>query len=427
MEVPNTLNNRDGTLYVEGVSTSDLANRYGTPLYVYSEGRIRDNYRRLYRSLSSKYPKVKIHFAAKSNTNLSVLRILKEEGACLDTVSVGEVHLALEASFSPEDILFTGTNVRNEDLEYLLRSGVKMNVDSLSVLRRLLDIKTPEVLSVRVNPEIGAGHHEHVITAGKDSKFGIWEDQLISAYRYALERGVKRFGIHMHIGSGIMDPVPHSLATRKILEMAKRIQGELNIDLEFIDLGGGIGIPYRPGEDRVNLDQFFSDVVNTFREKLDEYGLGQPWLYMEPGRYIAGDAGLLLTRVNTLKETPHKHIVGVDAGFNALARPAMYGSYHHILLTNRMDAPEELKYDVTGPLCESGDFLTKGRTLPAVNEGDLLAVLDTGAYGFVMASNYNSTLKPPEVLVKGEEHVEIRAREGLEDLLLKQIVPEWLR
>ncbi|MFO8110021.1 MAG: diaminopimelate decarboxylase [Thermoplasmata archaeon] len=426
MKLSSIYKNKSGEMYIEDVSSMELAERFGTPLYVYSEGRIRDNYRRLYDAISSNYERTKIHFSAKSNTNLSVLRILCSEGACLDAVSVGEVYLALKAGFSPERILFTGTNVRDRDLDYLVESGVNLNVDSLSMLNRLLEYTTPKLLSVRVNPGTGAGHHKHVITGGKDSKFGIWEKDLTHAYGRALDAGVERFGIHMHIGSGILEPEPHYHATVVLLDMVRKLRESLGINFEFIDIGGGIGVPYRPDETKMDLAEFSDKVVTLFREKVEEYGLGHPYLYMEPGRYVVSDAGIILTRVNTVKTTPHKKFVGVDAGFNVLARPAMYDSYHHMLLANRMDSPAEELYDVTGPLCESGDFLAKDRRLPAVKEGDLLAVLNAGAYGFVMASNYNSTSKPPEVLVRGDRWAETRAGEGMDDLSRGQNIPQWL-
>lgn len=421
------LENRGGVLYIDGVSSLELAEKFDTPLYVLAERRIRENYRRLYGALKRQFDKVKIYYSAKANTSLAVLKILESEGACLDAVSPGEVFLALKSGFTPDRILFTGTGVRNDELRFLVDSGVTINVDSLSQLRRLLDFHVPELISVRVNPEIGAGHHEHCITAGKDSKFGIWEEDVIEAYRRAREAGVKRFGMQMHIGSGILTVEPFLLAAEKLLEIAHRVREEVDIEFEFIDFGGGLGIPYRPEEEALSLEIFAEKVLSLYLERTEEYELGRPWFFIEPGRYIVCDAGVLLTTVNTVKVTPFKKFVGVDAGFNVLIRPAMYGSYHPIVVANRLNSAEEETYDIAGPLCESGDLLARGRRLPRISEGDLLAILNAGAYGFSMSSQYNSRPRPAEVMVRDGEYALVRRRETLEALLTGQALPPWLK
>ena len=415
-----------GRLCIDGVSALDLTEEFDTPLYVISENKIRENYRRLKSALQSSYSKAKIFYSAKANTNLSVLRILESEGACLDAVSPGEVLLALKAGFPPSRILFTGTSVRDDELSYLIREGIYINVDALSELRRLLRLITPDVLSVRVNPEFGAGHHEHVITAGKMSKFGIWEDDAVKAYEMAKAAGVRRFGIQMHIGSGIMDVEPFILAGEKLMKIAKKIHEDVGVDFEFMDFGGGIGVPYRPEEKQVDLKSFSEKLVGLFLRRVREYSLGEPELWFEPGRYLVAEAGVLLTRVNTVKPTPFRTFVGVDAGFNVLIRPAMYGSYHHILVANRLDEPLKELYDLCGPLCESGDVFARDRLLPEISEGDLIAILNAGAYGFSMSSTYNSRPRPPEILVNKGRYQLVRARETFEDLLKGQRTAEWL-
>ena len=421
------LENRGGVLYIDGVSSLELVEKFDTPLYVLAERRIRENYRRLYDALTKHFSKVRIYYSAKANTSLTVLKILESEGAHLDTVSPGEVFLALKAGFTSDRILFTGTSVRDDELRFLVDSGVTINVDSLSQLRRLLNFHVPEMISVRVNPEIGAGHHEHCITAGKDSKFGIWEDDVIKAYKEAKEAGVKKFGIQMHIGSGILTVKPFLLAAEKLLDIARRVHEEVGIDFEFIDFGGGLGVPYRPEEKPLSLDLYAEKVLSLYAKRIKEYNLGEPWFIIEPGRYIVCDAGVLLTRVNTVKITPFKKFVGVDAGFNTLIRPAMYGSYHPIVVADNLNSTEKEIYDVAGPLCESGDLLAKNRKLPEINEGDLLAILNAGAYGFSMSSQYNSRPRPAEVLVRNGEYALIRERETLNSLLMGQNLPSWLK
>jgi diaminopimelate decarboxylase len=427
MGTPAPLENRKGELFIDGVSALNLAELFGTPLYVTSETRVRENYRKIYTALNRNYEKIRVHYSAKANTSLSVLKILESEGAYLDAVSIGEVFLALKGGFPPERILFTGTNVRNEEFKFLLDSNVMINVDSLSELNRMLGMATPELLSVRLNPEVGAGHHEHCITAGKNSKFGLWENSILEAYETAQKAGVKRFGIHMHIGSGILTVEPFVLATENLLDIANKVHILTGIDFEFIDIGGGIGVPYRPEEKELDLTLFSNKVLNLFRRKIAEYSLGAPIFCVEPGRYIVCDAGVLLTAVNTVKVTPFKKFVGVDAGFNTLVRPAMYGSYHPIIVANKLGVPNAETYDVEGPLCESGDILAKDRSLPKIEEGDVLAVLNAGAYGFSMSSQYNSMPRAAEVLVKNGKYKLIRERESLGDLAIGQKFAGWLK
>ncbi len=420
------LENGNGALYIDGVSASKLVKEFDTPLYVVSERRIRSNLRCLKKALSKQYSKVRILYSTKANTNLSVLKVVQSEGAWLDAVSPGEIFLALKAGFPPEKILFTGTSVRDDELRFVVDSGVAMNVDSLSQLRRLLKFHVPSFLSVRVNPEVGAGHHEHCITGGKDSKFGIWEDDVVEAYKTAKKAGVKKFGVQMHIGSGILNVEPFLPALEKLMEIAGLVHRETGITFEFVDVGGGVGVPYRPEEKPLDLDEFAEKVLTLFKKRVKEYGLGEPWFFIEPGRFIVCDAVVLLTTVNTVKVTPHKRFVGVDAGFNTLIRPVMYGSYHPIVVANKLNEPEAETYDVSGPLCESGDFLARDRKLPKIEEGDLLAVLNAGAYGFSMSSQYNSRPKCAEVMVKDGKCALVREREKLETLLSGQKLPPWV-
>jgi diaminopimelate decarboxylase len=416
------LEERKGNLYFDGFSVKELAEKYDTPLYVMSEKRIRDNYDRLYGALVNNYKYVRIYYAAKANTNLNVLKILQSQGSYLDTVSPGEVFLALSAGFTPDRIMFTGTSVRNDELKMLSDANITINVDSQSEMDRLLKISPPQIISVRVNPEVGAGHHSHCITAGPESKFGLWEEEVIQAYAIAQRARVGRFGIHMHIGSGILDPEPYMLAVEKLLSIAKRVHEEVGIDFEFIDIGGGLGVPYKPEDQELDLAAFSNKVVNLFKNKVKEYGLGKPYLFVEPGRYLVCDSTILLTQVNTLKVTPAHKYIGVDAGFNTLIRPTMYGSYHPILVANKLDATEKDTFDVAGPVCESGDLLAKDRELPLMEEGDILAILNAGAYGFSMSSQYNSRPRAAEVMIKNGKPVVVREREQLKDLIANQRV-----
>jgi diaminopimelate decarboxylase len=416
------LEERKGNLYFDGFSVKELVDKYDTPLYLMSEKRIRDNYDRLYGALVNNYKYVRIYYAAKANTNLNVLKILHSQGAYLDTVSPGEVFLALSAGYTPDRIMFTGTSVRNDELKMLADANITINIDSQSEMDRLLKISVPQILSVRVNPEVGAGHHDHCITAGPESKFGLWEEEVIQAYAIAQRARVGRFGIHMHIGSGVLEPEPYLAAVEKLLSIAKRVKKEVGINFEFIDIGGGLGVPYKPEDTELDVAAFSSKVVNLFKNKVKDYGLGKPYLFVEPGRYLVCDSTILLTTVNTVKVTPAHKYVGVDAGFNTLIRPTMYGSYHPILVANKLNEAEKETYSIAGPICESGDLLAKDRQLPEIQEGDVLAVLNAGAYGYSMSSQYNSRPRAAEVMIRGGKPVIVREREQLKDLMTNQRV-----
>jgi diaminopimelate decarboxylase len=414
------LENRKGDLYFDGFSVEELAQKYDTPLYVMSEKRIRENYNRIYDVIVNKYKDLRIYYACKANTNLTVLKVLQSEGAYLDAVSPGEVFMGLSSGFTPDRILFTGVSVRNDELKFLVDLGVTINIDSLSELERLLKISVPSTISIRVNPEVGDGHHDHCVTAGPHVKFGLCEEDVLKAYMTAKKARVERFGIHMHIGSGILKINSYVLAVEKLLEIAKRVHEELGITFDFIDLGGGFGVSYHPDDETFDWSEYVSRIISLFKSKVKEYKLGKPFLCIEPGRYLVCDAGILLTTVNTVKFTNHRKFVGVDSGFNTLVRPAMYDSYHHILVANKLNEKNTAVFDVVGPLCESGDVLAKDRELPLIVEGDVLAILNTGAYGFSMSSQYNSRPRAAEVMIQQGKPVLVRVREQIQDLLISQ-------
>jgi diaminopimelate decarboxylase len=343
-----------------------------------------------------------------------------DEGTYLDAASPGEIFLGLKAGFPNEKIMFTGTSVSENELEYAQKENIVINIDSITQLKALLRISEPKILSMRINPEVGSGHHEHVITGGKDSKFGIWKEDALNGYKTAKKAGVKNFGIHMHIGSGILKTDPFISALSNFMEIVRVISLKTNIKFQFIDIGGGLGVPYNPDEKELDIESFASQVTSIVKKKLKYQHLGDPILCMEPGRYFVCDSTILLTKVNSVKKTPYKKFIGVDAGFNTLIRPAMYNSFHQIIIANKLNEKVEEKYDIVGPLCESGDFLGKSRRLPSVDEGDTLAILNAGAYGFSMSSHYNSRPRPAEIMVKNGDDRIIRERENFENLLTGQ-------
>ncbi len=423
---------RDGILYFENVNTLDLAKKYGTPCYIINENMIRKRYNELKNVMDSEYIKNDIHFAVKANSNLSILKILDSEGSHFDCTSKGEIYTCLKAGILPEKIIYTGNMFTNEDFEFAIINEVIINLDSLSQLERLERAynkikKDKKTLSFRINPEFGAGHHIHDITAGKDIKFGILEDQVIEAYKKARELGFRDFGIHQHIGSGINNPYDFEKATKKFLSIIKKIIDSLNIKFKFIDFGGGLGIPYRPKEDPLDLDLYKDIVIKPFKELVNTVDIEEPVFKIEPGRYLTAESSIILTQINTIKDNGYKLFAGINAGFNTLIRPTLYGSYHHIIVCHKKEKEKKLKYDIAGPICESGDILGKDRELPELREGDFLAILDAGAYGYTMSSNYNSRPRSSEILINNGNIFKIREAENLDDLLKLQIIPDHLK
>jgi len=437
MDYKDWLNNKDleykeEVLHFAGVNTIELAKKYGTPIYVLNEQLIRKRYRNLKNVLNKEYEKNEIRFAMKSNSNLSVLKIIDELGAGFDCTSAGEIYTCLKAGISPQKIIYTGNMFTNEDFRYALENNILINLDSISQLYRLVKMydelgKEKGIISFRFNPEFGAGHHAHTITAGKEIKFGVLDNQVIEAYSKAKELGFEKFGIHMHIGSGIIDPYDYERPIERYLSIVEKIAESVNIEFEYIDFGGGLGIPYRPEEEPVDLEVYRKIVVRPFTEAIKKGKIGKPIFIFEPGRYISSEASIILAQINTIKNNGYKRFAGLDAGFNTLVRPTMYGSYHHIVSCKENPKNKILKYDVAGPICESGDILGKERDLAKLEEGDYLAIIDAGAYGFTMSSPYNSRPRPAEVLIyKGESHL-IRKAETFDDLLAHQIIPDHLK
>ncbi|MCD7781805.1 MAG: diaminopimelate decarboxylase [Methanosphaera sp.] len=414
-------------LIIGDIDANDLAKEYGTPLYVIDEEKIRDNYNKLYTAFSSKYPDLHMCYAAKANTSLAVMKVLESEGSYIDAVSPGEIYTALLAGYSPDRIVFTGNNVTTEELEYANETGVTINLDSISALERLSTIENTKgkEISFRVNPMVEAGHHEHCITGGPKSKFGIKEDEAVEVYQRAIDLGFKPIGMHSHIGSEILESEPFMLAVETMMDIAGKVHQEIGVDFKFLDFGGGFGIPYEPEEEELDLETFTSDIIALYKSKLEEYDMGSPSMYIEPGRFLVGNSEVLLTRVNTIKQS-YRKFAGVDCGFNTLLRPTMYGSYHHIVVANRMNDEPVEKIDVAGNVCESGDLFARDRLMPELEEGDLLAILNAGAYAYTMASQYNSRPRPAEVMVNKEEVDVIRRRESFSDLFNGQHVPTRL-
>ncbi|MBI0582994.1 MAG: diaminopimelate decarboxylase [Methanomassiliicoccus sp.] len=410
----------DGQMLIGGVKASEIVKKYGSPVYVTDEDAVRSNYRAVFNAFDRCMP-TRINYACKANTNLAILRILQQEGSSIDAVSIGEVEACLRAGFTPDRILYTGVNVSTPELRAVASLNVPINIDSLSELRRLAMIDPHLPISFRVNPEVGAGHHEKVVTGARSTKFGIPRDRIVEAYAEAVQLGFRPMGLHCHIGAGVQVVEPFVKATEALVSIVQSLERDLGLHLDFVDIGGGIGIPYHPEDHAMDLDLLARSITSLIKE-----GTSVKRIVLEPGRYIIADTTVLLTTVVDIKETPDRTFAGVDAGFNTLVRPAFYGSFHHVAVANKFDLPGEATYDVVGPICESGDHLAKERRLPRLGEGDIICVYDAGAYGFSMASNYNMRPLPREVLVhKGTANL-IREGQSMEDLLRDQRIPSRL-
>lgn len=394
---------------------SELLKEYGSPLYVYNEAILRQRCREMATLVSD--PAFTSNYSAKANSNKELLKIVREEGLHADAMSPGEIHVLLAAGFKPEEVLFVANNVSEDEMRYAIDAGVLISCDSISQLRQFGRINPGGRVAVRFNTGIGAGHHEKVVTAGKNTKFGI-KMELIPEVKAVLEEyNLKLAGINQHIGSLFMEPTPYLESVKHLLSLAEQFES-----LEFVDMGGGFGIPYhkQDGQERLSLQEtgrLLTEIIGSWRKK---HGRNVK-IKMEPGRYVVAECGVLLGTVHSVKDNAGKTYIGTDIGFNVLARPVLYDSHHDMEFYRNDSIIKSEKVSpatVVGNICESGDILAKDRELPAIKEGDLIGIMDAGAYGYSMASNYNNRLRPAEVLVctDGTSRL-IRRRDTIEDLM----------
>ena len=430
MKLPHHLSITNSHLHINGVDCVALARKYGTPLYVTSEDRVCEQFRSYQKAFMSRYPHVQVLFAAKANGNLAVMRALARLGAGADVFSSGELHLALEAGMPPEKLLFNGSSKTPADLLLAIKKGVKVSVDSLDELHQLDAAAKAKgkiaKIAFRVNPALEVPTHPKIATGLATSKFGIPHGEIPAAYKEALScANIRPVGIHCHIGSQILDVEPFVRAAEVMVRIARELT-DLGVMLEFIDLGGGLGIPYHHDTDPAPTpEEYAAKVVPVFRAGVEACGI-TPELWVEPGRSLVADSTVLLTRVNSTKSA-HKKFANVDAGFNLLIRPAMYDAYHEIIAADKADAALTTEYTVTGPICETGDILAADRRLPPLAAGDIIAVLDTGAYGFAMSSQYNCRPRCPEVLIQKKEAALMRRGENIGDITALMQYPDWQR
>jgi diaminopimelate decarboxylase len=418
---------RDGVLHIGNHSTVDLASRFGTPIYLYDAAVIRrqaENVKRAFARLP-----FRPFYAMKANSSLALLDLIRGYGFGCDAVSPGEIFLARQAGFTPDAIWFTCSNVSDDDLRCIPDPRIVINVNSMSEIDRILRLDLANPIALRVNPDVGAGHHHDVVTAGEGVKFGIDVAEIEQARIVVEDSGRKVVGLHAHIGSGIDTMTPLLEAARRLLELSTSFA-----HLRWINFGGGISVPYKPGEPEFPIDDYGAELTRIADKLLRARDLTA---ILEPGRYVIAQAGTLLARVTADRISHGARWLGLDTGFNHLVRPSKYGAYHHIVNASHGDAGALREtFDgaslvdeviVAGNLCESGDVFTRAadgtpitRRIAKTKVGDLVALCDAGAYGFSMASHYNARLLPPEVLVDGNEVRLIRERQTFEDLVRGQ-------
>ncbi|MEY2481521.1 MAG: diaminopimelate decarboxylase [Verrucomicrobiota bacterium] len=422
---------REGDLYCEEVALSHVAEKYGTPLYVYSASTILDHYRRLDAALAPLNHL--ICYAVKANSNGAILKLLSEQGSGFDIVSGGELFRVLAAGGDPQRCTFAGVGKSQDEIEYALDQRVlSFNVESeaeLAYIDRIArgkNLRAP--IALRVNPDVDAGTHRYVSTGRSENKFGIALDRVAAVYEEAAQMpNIVIRGVQMHIGSQITDATPFAEAIAKVAPLIHELRQRHA--LEFFSVGGGMGIIYKRAlesgsgkwwhEHDGEASAFsVADYAAAIVPPLRELNLR---ILLEPGRFLVGNGGVLLTRVRYLKQTEHKKFVIVDAGMNDLIRPALYQSYHEIVPVREPSDSKREIVDVVGPVCESGDFFAQDREMPAMKEGDVAAIMSAGAYGFVMASNYNSRPLPAEVLVHGRDFSLVRKRQTLADLMQGEV------
>ncbi len=402
------------TNFFKSTTPFDLINEYGSPIYVYNEDVFRQRCKDIKHLVT--YDNFVPHYSIKANTNIHLLKIAREEGLHADTMSPGEIFMALKSGFTSEELFYIPNNATKEDFEYAISHNVLTSVDSVEQLELYCSLNPNSKVAVRFNPGVGAGHHNKVVTAGKKTKFGVNMDEFEAVNQIIEKHNMTLVGINQHIGSLFMHSEAFIESTTCLLEFAKRFDS-----LEFIDLGGGFGIPYKKqdGEAPIDLEDLGKEMDKLFKGFANTYGRNIQF-QIEPGRYVACESGIILGQITGTKKNADTMYIGTDIGFNVLARPMMYGSHHDIeLYTNDIEYDATISpYTVVGNICESGDILATDRMLPKPKYGDLIGIMDAGAYGFAMSTSYNQRPRCAEVLIKSSGEVQqIRRKETFEDLI----------
>jgi len=386
----------------------ELIEKYGSPLYVYNENIIRKKCNDM-KSLVS-LPNFTVNYSAKANSNIELLKIVHDEGLTVDAMSPGEIFVELKAGFTPDRILYISNNVSEDEFKYAIDTNVKISVDSVSQLEMYGKLNPGGDVFIRFNPGVGAGHHEKVITGGKDTKFGV-DQVFIEDVKVILQKyNLKLIGVNQHIGSHFDDGDLYIAGVKSLLNISKQFNG-----IKFIDFGGGFGLPNKKSDNYLNIQKLGNRLDKLLKEEI-KYFDNDITFMVEPGRYIVAESGILLGTVYSVKTNYNKKYIGTDLGFNTFIRPTLYDADHEIEVFNNSKIEE--KVTIVGNICESGDIMAKDRLLPKISENDIIGIRNTGAYGYSMCSNYNNRLRPAEVLITKDGNDKlIRRRDTLEDLL----------
>lgn len=421
---------KNGILHADNLPLDELAATYGTPSYVYSATQIRHNINALKQAFAETLPATSqplIAFACKANSNIAILNLMAQEGLGTDIVSGGELARAQKAGIAPQNIVFSGVGKSDDEIKSALKANIlQINVESEPELKRIAQIAAEAGqkarIALRFNPDEEANTHAKITTGTKENKFGLLQADVERLYRWAADHpALDPQGLSIHIGSQLTDVAPFAAAFKKLAALAQQFKNE-GLPLKTLDLGGGLGVIY--DNERSPCLKSYATLVRDIIHPLDTQ------IILEPGRLIVADAGLLLTRILHIKTGEEKSFVIVDSAMNDLARPAMYDAYHPIRTIKSWGAEHNMSemrpYDIVGPICETGDTFGKNRPLPPVARDDLLAIMVSGAYGFTMASNYNSRGMTAEILVDGDQHALIRRRQTIEELFENETIPAWL-
>ncbi|HRI00720.1 MAG TPA: diaminopimelate decarboxylase [Saprospiraceae bacterium] len=399
---------------IQGISFLDLVDRYGTPLYVYDADIIKRQVDRLNNAFH--VPHLGIHFACKALNNINILKLLREWGCGLDTVSIQEIWLGLEAGYKASEIIYTPNCVGVDEIEMAIKLGVQVNIDHIETLEYIGSHYPDTKICIRINPHVMAGGNEKISVGHIDSKFGISIYQMPLVLRLVQALKLKINGLHMHTGSDILDPGVFTLASEILFDAARKFP-----DLEFIDFGSGLKVPYKVDDVSTDVEELGELLSKSFNEFCKEYGR-ELKLYFEPGKFLVSQSGYFLVKTNVIKQTPSTVFAGVDSGLNHLIRPMFYGSYHSIEnISNETGRPRI--YNVVGYICETDTFASN-RAISEIHPGDILCFKNAGAYCYSMSSNYNSRFRPAEVLIHNSKDYLIRKRETMDDLLRNQIIAD---
>lgn len=417
---------KQGQLHADGLPVSELAGRFGSPAYIYSAGQIRKNFHELQTALANNLPADRlplIAYACKANSNIAILKLLSTMGAGIDTVSVGEMQRARAASIQPEKTVLSGVSKTDDEITAAIENGIlQLNVESAPEMERIAAIaetrKTKAKIAFRLNPDVDAKTHAKITTGKSENKFGMDADTVETLYHKADKHPyLDPRGLSLHIGSQLTQLQPYEEAFQILAAFTRKLR-EQGLNITSLDLGGGLGITYN-NETPPDLDQY----ARLIREIIEPLGT---ILILEPGRMLVGNAGILLCRIVYIKESATKRFVILDTGMNDLIRPALYDAYHPIWPVTQGEAKETVHYDIVGPVCETGDTFATNAGLPPLSQNDYLAIGAAGAYGYVMASNYNSRPFAPEILVDDTHSAVIRPRQDIQDIIDTETIPDWI-